>query len=186
MLSSLSTVAAAASMTYFKINFLWSMCAAGVIVALMACAVALTVLPAVMRLLGHRVNWLAPRRWQPKPTNISDPSGFWYRFSHFVMRRPIPLAALAAAVLIALGLPFAGIKFNSVDQTALPVTSDARVVNETLKRDFGWPKGAVLNIVVEAPVSAGPPLPRLSGARKVGPRPPLVSPPPPRAHRPGP
>jgi len=58
-------------------------------------------------------------------------------------------------VLIALGLPFAGIKFNSVDQTALPVTSDARIVNETLKRDFGWPKGAVLNVVVEAPASAG-------------------------------
>src|SRR5712664_638506 len=155
LFSSLTIAAAAASMTVFKINFLWSMGAAGVIVALMACAVALTVIPAVMRLWGHRVNWLAPRRWQQKPTNISDTSGFWYRFSHFVMRRPITLAALAAAVLIALGLPFAGIKFNSVDQTALPVTSEARVVNETLKRDFGWPKGAVLNIVVEAPVSAG-------------------------------
>ena len=155
LFSSLTIAAAAGSMTVFKINFLWSMGAAGVIVALMACAVALTVLPAVMRLLGHRVNWLAPRRWQQKPTNISDTSGFWYRFSHFVMRRPIPLAALAAAVLIALGLPFAGIKFNSVDQTALPVTSDARIVNETLKRDFAWPKGAVLNVVVEAPASAG-------------------------------
>jgi RND superfamily putative drug exporter len=155
LFSSLTIAAAAASMTVFKINFLWSMGAAGVIVALMACAVALTVLPAVMRLLGHRVNWLAPRRWQQKPTNIADTAGFWYRFSHFVMRRPITLAALAAAVLIALGLPFAGIKFNSVDQRALPPTSDARVVNETLKRDFGWPKGAVLNIVVEAPASAG-------------------------------
>jgi RND superfamily putative drug exporter len=70
------------------------------------------------------------------------------------MRRPIPLAALSAALLIALGLPFAGIKFNSVDQTALPTTSDARIVNETLKRDFGWPTGAVLNVVVEAPMSA--------------------------------
>jgi RND superfamily putative drug exporter len=155
LFSSLTIAAAAGSMTVFKINFLWSMGAAGVIVALMACVVALTVLPAVMRLLGHRVNWLAPRRWQQKPTTEADTSGFWYRFSHFVMRRPIPLAALAAAVLIALGLPFAGIKFNSVDQTALPVTSDARIVNETLKRDFGWPKGAVLNVVVEAPASAG-------------------------------
>jgi uncharacterized membrane protein YdfJ with MMPL/SSD domain len=128
--------------------------AAGVIVALMACVVALTVLPAVMRLLGRRVNWLAPRRWQQTVETTSGTSGFWYRFSHFVMRRPVPLAALAAVVLIALGLPFAGIKFNSVDQTALPATNDARVVNETLKRDFGWPKGAVLNVVVEAPASA--------------------------------
>jgi uncharacterized membrane protein YdfJ with MMPL/SSD domain len=154
LFSSLTIAAAAGSLMVFKINFLWSMGAAGVIVALMACAVALTVLPAVMRLLGTRVNFLAPRRWQQKPTTISDTSGFWYRFSHFVMRRPVPVAVLAAAVLIALGLPFTGIKFNSVDQTALPPTSDARVVNETLKRDFGWPQG-VLTVVVEAPSSAG-------------------------------
>jgi RND superfamily putative drug exporter len=154
LFSSLTIAAAAGSLTVFKINFLWSMGAAGVIVALMACAVALTVLPAVLRLLGPRVNLLAPKRWQQTVATTSGTSGFWYRFSHFVMRRPIPLAALSAALLIALGLPFAGIKFNSVDQTALPVTSDARVVNETLKRDFGWPQGAVLTVVVEAPTSA--------------------------------
>jgi RND superfamily putative drug exporter len=155
LFSSLTIAAAAGSLTVFKINFLWSMGVAGIIVALMACAVALTVLPAVLRLLGSRVNWLAPRRWQQTVETTSGTSGFWYRFSHFVMRRPIPLAVLSAALLIALGLPFAGIKFNSVDQTALPPTSDARVVNETLKRDFGWPQGAVLNVVVEAPSSAG-------------------------------
>src|ERR1700687_3541015 len=120
----------------------------------MACLVALTVLPAVLRLLGPRVNLLAPKRWQQKATNTSDSSGFWYRFSHFVMRRPIPIAVLSAALLIVLGLPFTGIKFNSVDQTALPASSDARVVNETLTSDFGWPQGAVLTIAVEAPASA--------------------------------
>jgi uncharacterized membrane protein YdfJ with MMPL/SSD domain len=154
LFSSLTIAAAAGSLTVFKINFLWSMGVAGIIVALMACAVALTVLPAVLRLLGPRVNMLAPKRWQQTAATTSGTSGFWYRFSHFVMRRPIPLAALSAGLLIALGLPFAGIKFNSVDQTALPVTSDARVVNETLKRDFGWPQGAVLTVVVEAPSSA--------------------------------
>jgi RND superfamily putative drug exporter len=154
LFSSLTIAAAAGSLTVFKINFLWSMGVAGIIVALMACAVALTVLPAVLRLLGPRVNMLAPKRWQQTAATTSGTSGFWYRFSHFVMRRPIPLAALSAGLLIALGLPFAGIKFNSVDQTALPATSDARVVVETLQRDFGWPKGAVLNVVVEAPTSA--------------------------------
>jgi RND superfamily putative drug exporter len=154
LFSSLTIAAAAGSLTVFKINFLWSMGVAGIIVALMACAVALTVLPAVLRLLGPRVNLLAPKRWQQTAATTSGTSGFWYRFSHFVMRRPIPLAALSAALLVALGLPFAGIKFNSVDQTALPATSDARVVNETLTRDFGWPNGAVLNVVVEAPTSA--------------------------------
>src|ERR1700682_3227345 len=136
LFSSLTIAAAAASMTVFKINFLWSMGAAGVIVALMACAVALTVLPAVLRLLGPRVNMLAPKRWQQSAMTAAGTSGFWYRFSHFVMRRPLPLAVLGAALLIALGLPFAGIKFNSVDQTDLPSSSDARVGHDTLGRAY--------------------------------------------------
>ena len=155
MFSALTIAAAAASLTVFKINFLWSMGVAGVIVALTACVIALTMLPAVLRLLGARVNWLAPKRWQQQVTSKAGTSGFWYRFSHFVMRRPITLAALSAAFLIALGLPFAGIKFNSVDQTALPVSSDARVVQQTLVRDYGAPSGARLTIVVEAPTSDG-------------------------------
>ena len=151
--SALTVAAAAGSLTVFKINFLWSMGVAGVIVALTAGMITLTVLPSVMRLLGPRVNMLAPKRWQRSAMTTAGTSGFWYRFSHFVMRRPLTLAALSAALLIALGLPFAGIKFNSVDQTDLPASSDARVVHDTLVRDYGAPTGATLTIVAEAPAS---------------------------------
>jgi len=153
LFSSLTIAAAAGSLTVFKLNFLWSMGVAGIIVALTACAVALTVLPAALRLLGRRVNWLAPRRWQQAVTTPAGNSGFWYRFSHFVMRRPIALAALSAALLIALGLPFAGIRFNSVDQTDLPASSDARLVSDTMTRDYGVPTGSPIFVVVEAPAS---------------------------------
>src|SRR6202165_3716730 len=156
--SALTVAAAAASLTVFKINFLWSMGAAGVIVALTAGLIALTVLPAVLRLLGPRVNMLAPKRWQQSAMTTQGTSGFWYRFSHFVMRRPLPLAILGAALLIALGLPFDGLKFNSVDQTDLPTSSDARVVHDTLVRDYGAPTGATLTIVAEAPSSDGAPV----------------------------
>jgi uncharacterized membrane protein YdfJ with MMPL/SSD domain len=152
--SALTVAAAAASLTVFKINFLWSMGVAGVIVALIAGTMALTVLPAVLRLLGPRVNMLAPKRWQRTAMSAAGTSGFWYRFSHFVMRRALVLAVLSAALLIALGLPFAGIKFNSVDETDLPASSDARIVHDTLVRDYGAPTGATLTIVAEAPASA--------------------------------
>ena len=151
--SALTVAAAAASLTVFKINFLWSMGVAGIIVALTAGTIALTVLPSVLRLLGPRVNMLAPERWQQSAMAAAGTSGFWYRFSHFVMRRPIPLAILSAGLLIALGLPFAGIKFNSVDQTDLPKSSDARVVSDTLISEYGKPTGAVLTIVAEAPAT---------------------------------
>jgi len=151
--SALTVTAAASSLTVFKINFLWSMGVAGVIVALTAGTMALTVLPAVLRLLGPRVNMLSPKRWQQSAMTTAGTSGFWYRFSHFVMRRPIPLAILSAGLLIALGLPFAGIKFNSVDQTDLPKSSDARIVSDTLISEYGKPTGAVLTIVAEAPAT---------------------------------
>src|SRR6202158_3591377 len=85
--SALTVAAAAASLTVFKINFLWSMGVAGVIVALTAGLMALTVLPSVLRLLGPRVNMLAPKRWQQSAMATAGTSGFWYRFSHFVMGR---------------------------------------------------------------------------------------------------
>jgi uncharacterized membrane protein YdfJ with MMPL/SSD domain len=154
LFSSLTIAAAAGSLTVFKINFLWSMGVAGIIVALTACAVSLTVLAATLRLLGGRVNWLAPKRWQQSVTQPAGSSGFWYRFARFVMARPLPLAALSAALLVALGLPFAGIRFNSVDQTDLPASSDARQVSDTLMRQYGKPSTATLTIVAEAPPTA--------------------------------
>lgn len=151
--SALTVAAAASSLTVFKIDFLWSMGVAGVIVALTAGTIALTVLPSVLRLLGPRVNMLAPGRWRHSAMATAGNTGFWYRFSHFVMRRPVPLAVASAALLIALGLPFAGIKFNSVDQTALPKSSDARVVSDALVSEYGRPTGAVLTIVAETPAT---------------------------------
>jgi len=154
LFSSLTIAAAVGSLTVFPINFLWSMGVAGIIVSLTACLVALTILPSVLLLLGRRVNWLAPRRWQTAVTTAAGTSGFWYRFSRFVMRRPIPIAVLSAALLIALGLPFLGIRFNSVDQTDLPAGTDARQVSQALTSGFGSPSGSAIFVVVEAPSSA--------------------------------
>src|SRR5712671_2726270 len=74
--SALTVAAAAASLTVFKINFLWSMGVAGIIVALTAGLVTLTVLPAVLRLLGPRVNMLAPKRWQQSAMTAAGTTGF--------------------------------------------------------------------------------------------------------------
>ena len=155
LFSSLTIAAAMASLTVFPINFLWSMGVGGIIVALTACLVSLTVLPAVLRLLGRRVNSLAPRSWQQRVSQPSEAQGFWYRMSGFVMRRSVPVAVVSAVVLIALGLPFLGIRFNSVDITSLPSGLAARQVDDALHRDFGAPRGATITVVAEAPASDG-------------------------------
>ena len=100
----------------------------GALVALFAALISLTVLPAVLTLLGTRVNSLAPRFLQRRAEADTRPdeSGFWYRLSRFVMRRPVPVATLSAALLIVMGIPFFNIKFDTVDPTVLPTSASAR------------------------------------------------------------
>jgi uncharacterized membrane protein YdfJ with MMPL/SSD domain len=166
LFASLTIAAAMASLTVFPINFLWSMGVGGIIVALTACVVALTILPAVLRLLGPRVNSLAPKRWQNALSSPSETRGFWYRMSWFVMRRPVAVAAISTVVLIALGLPFLGIRFNSVDQNALPSSLAARQLDQALHSDFGVPSGATITIVVEAPASDAAQVQAFAGSLK--------------------
>ena len=86
----------------------------GMLVAAIAGAAALIVLPAVLALLGERVDALSPARLQRAAARNSRPltSGGWYRFSQLVMRRPALFAAASAALLIALGLPFLQARFH--------------------------------------------------------------------------
>ncbi|TMK72652.1 MAG: MMPL family transporter [Actinobacteria bacterium] len=136
--SSLTVAAALASLLIFPQRFLYSMGLGGSMVALIAAGLALVVLPAILALLGTRVNSLAPAFLQRRAEREARPaeSGFWYRLSRFVMRRPGPIAIASATFLIALGIPFWGIKFTSVDATVLPTSASARQVDAALKTDF--------------------------------------------------
>lgn len=136
--SSLTVAAALASLLVFPQRFLYSMGLGGALVALFAALISLTVLPAVLTLLGNRVNAGAPRFLQRRAEADAKPaeSGFWYRLSRFVMRRPIPVATLSALLLIVLGLPFLGIKFNTVDPTVLPESASARQAYDMVSNEF--------------------------------------------------
>jgi RND superfamily putative drug exporter len=136
--SSLTVAAALASLLVFPQRFLYSMGLGGALVALFAALISLTVLPAVLTLLGNRVNAGAPKFLQHRAEADARPAqeGFWYRLSRFVMRRPIPVATVSALFLIVLGLPFLAIKFNVVDPTVLPESASARQAYDTVSERF--------------------------------------------------
>ena len=160
LFSSLTVTAALASLLVFPQRFLYSMGLGGMMVSIIAATVALTVLPAVLVLLGPRVNALAPKRLQTarKDEARGAQTGFWYRLSRTVMRRPARTAIASAAVLIALGLPFLGIKFTAVDASVLPATASARQVDDSIKRDFPPAQTAPIGVVAQA--APGPELER--------------------------
>jgi uncharacterized membrane protein YdfJ with MMPL/SSD domain len=163
--SSLTIAAAVASLMLFPQRFLYSMGIGGALVALLAASLALIVLPALLAILGPRVNALAPR-WLARAAEREtrpDERGAWYRLSRFVMRRPAPIAVAAAALLIALGIPFAGVKFADADAGVLPASASARQVSDILNRQFPPNRTAPLEVVVGAP--AGSPQVRALAAR---------------------
>ena len=154
--SSVTVAAALASLTIFPQNFLFSMGLAGAIVALVAATLALVVLPAMLALLGPRINALAPKWLQRAADRDAQPAetGFWYRLSRFVIARPGRIALLTAAGLIALGVPFASIKFLPANASELPGSASAYRVDAALRTEFPPGRTAPLEVVVGAPAGS--------------------------------
>jgi uncharacterized membrane protein YdfJ with MMPL/SSD domain len=138
LFSSLTVAGAIAALIVFPQRFLYSMGIGGFCVALIAAAIALIVLPAVLTLLGSRVNSLSPPFLARRAERDARPAheGFWYRLSQLVMRRPLRIAIVTATFLIVLGLPFLRIAFTSVDAQVLPESASARQVDDVLRADF--------------------------------------------------
>jgi uncharacterized membrane protein YdfJ with MMPL/SSD domain len=152
LFSALTVAAALASLLVFPLRFLYSMGIGGVIVALAAMVVSLTVLPAVLVALGPRINAGAPSFLRRSADATARPatSGGWYRLAHRVMRRPGTVAMATAGVLIVAGLPFLRIAFVPADYRMLPQGSEARQVAETIDRDFGAFASDPIQVVARA------------------------------------
>ncbi len=147
--SSLTVAAAMLSLLVFPQRFLYSMAISGSITALSAGIIALTALPALLMALGPRVDALAPQRWRHR--EVDPESGFWYRLSHLVMRRPVLVAVTTAAVLIAAGIPFTRIEFTGVDASVLPDGAATKQVDSALRTEFPPGRTAPLHVAVSAP-----------------------------------
>ncbi len=130
--SGLTVAAALASLLLLPQRFLYSMGAGGAVVALLAAAAALLATPAMLALLGERVNALALRGGGV----AAEGSGRWYRVAQGVMRRPALVAVLAAGALLAASAPIAGITLTQPGFEAVPSGKESRTVSQTLARDF--------------------------------------------------
>jgi len=115
------------------------------------------VLPAVLTLLGTRVDALSPRWLRRRAAVEARPTaaGAWYRLSRYVTRFPGRIAAISAALLIGLGLPFTGIAFTWVDATVLPDTAVSKQVDTQLEQDFLPGRVGRIGVVVDSAPGPG-------------------------------
>jgi uncharacterized membrane protein YdfJ with MMPL/SSD domain len=105
LFSGVTVAGAMATLILMPQRFLYSVGAAGAAVGILSAVSALFVVPALLSLLGPRINALSIRR-PAKP--VSDASDGWMRLARIVMRRPIPVALATMGLLLALAGPLAG------------------------------------------------------------------------------
>ncbi|TQS43298.1 MMPL family transporter, partial [Cryptosporangium phraense] len=134
--SGVTVAVSLAGLLIFPLAFLRSMGLGGLSAVLVAMIAALTVLPALLGVLGHRVDALSVRRLFRRKAAVQVERGFWYRLAHSIMRRPVVYAVGVLAVLLLAGAPFLRVEFGGIDARALPSGTESRVVSETLDRDF--------------------------------------------------
>ncbi|MFZ0193020.1 MAG: MMPL family transporter, partial [Streptosporangiaceae bacterium] len=119
----------------FPEDFLRSMGYGGVATVAVDVLAALIVLPALLAVLGHRVNALRIRRSVQSPPR-DESSGAWYRLARSVMRRPLVYVTVITIALLALGAPFLRVSWGGTDARTLPAASTVRQVSETLDSQF--------------------------------------------------
>jgi len=133
--SGVTVALALTSLMLFPEDFLRSMGYGGVATVAVDMLAALTVLPALLAVLGHRVNALRIRRSVQRPVR-DETSGAWYRLARSVMRRPLVYVTVITIGLLALGAPFLRVSFGGTDARTLPAASTVRQVSDTLNSEF--------------------------------------------------
>jgi RND superfamily putative drug exporter len=152
--SGITVSVALASLMLFPEVFLRSMGYGGVATVVVDMVAALTVMPALLAVLGHRVNALRVRRSVRQP-RTDETSGAWYRIARSVMRRPVAYVAVIVIALLALGAPFLRISWGGTDARSLPASTQAHQVTDALNRDFPANSTAPITAVVTFPGVTG-------------------------------
>jgi putative drug exporter of the RND superfamily len=142
--SGLTVAIGLSGLLFFEGTFLASLGLAGAIVVAVAVVYALTFLPALLAILGPRVN-----SWRlPFPRRAQSGTGLWHSIATAVMRRPLLVLVPTVAFVLAAGSPFLHIRLANADTTALPPQSESRRGYDMLVRDFPGQEQAAFPIVL--------------------------------------
>ena len=133
LFSGLTVAGAMAALVLMPQRFLYSVGVAGATVGILSAAMALLVVPAMLAVLGPRINALSIRRG---PT-VSESSDRWLRLARWVMRRPVLVAVGTTAVLLALAAPLVGTHLTGPSAQAVPPGQQSYATNEYIEDHYG-------------------------------------------------
>nr|WP_246372213.1 MMPL family transporter [Gordonia humi] len=157
--SAVTVALALAALAIFPMYFLRSFAYAGVGVVAVALIAALIVTPALLMVLGDRVDALDARagirRLLRRPAPVARPieETAWYRLSRWVLRRAVPVAIIVPVLLLILGAPFLGLKFGFPDERVLPTDAGVHSMADQARADYASSPGSSVIAVVEGDVA---------------------------------
>ena len=142
--SGLTIVITLASLMLFPLMFLKSFGYAGVTVVIMAVLGSLVALPALLAILGTRINKAVVRKGAIAPKE----DGRWAQTARFVMHRPVAVVTLSLILLTVLAAPIKDIVFTQVDSRVLPASNPAAAASQIISERFPGQEGNPIEIVV--------------------------------------
>lgn len=142
LFSGMTVAISLAALFVFPMYFLRSFPYAGIAVVGMAVLGAIVFLPALLALLGPRVNALSIRR-----TKSEGVAGFWHNAATFVMRFPVPIATGVVLFLAVLGAPFLNVQFGLPDDRVLPAEVSSRSAQDDIRDNFASFEAGALSVV---------------------------------------
>lgn len=142
--SGLTIVITLASLMLFPLMFLKSFGYAGVTVVVMAVLGSLVALPALLAILGKRIDKAVIRKSAITPKE----DGRWAQTARFVMRRPLAVVVLSLVILSILAAPIKNIVFSQVDSRVLPANNPAAFASKIISGRFPGQEGNPVEIVI--------------------------------------
>ncbi|HEX5939683.1 MAG TPA: MMPL family transporter, partial [Dehalococcoidia bacterium] len=149
LFSGLTVVVALLGLVLVPDSIFRSLGVGAIIVTLLAVAAALTLLPAVLSLLGDKVNkgtipFLGTKK------SVDTPGGFWYRTTNVVMRHPLISATASVALLVAASIPYFSLELGFNGIGTLPRDLEPRQAFDILDEEFSAGVVAPTEVVVAA------------------------------------
>ena len=142
--SGLTIVITLASLMLFPLMFLKSFGYAGVTVVIMAVLGSLVALPALLAILGNRIDKAVVRKSAITPKE----DGRWAQTARFVMRKPVSVVVLCLIALGVFAAPITNIVFSQVDSRVLPANNPAAYASQLITERFPGQEGNPIEIIV--------------------------------------
>ena len=144
-----TVIIALCSLAVARIPIVTAMGVTSALAVLIAMIAAVTLLPAVLALLGHRLNALR-LPWRKADEN-PDGSPRWASFARDVCNRPWIALVVSLLILLPLAAPVIGLKLGQPDTDALPKDDTERIAYDLLAEGFGPGFNGPLVVAVEVP-----------------------------------